>query len=68
MMENNIQRNGEAETPRGPPPVPIAKTAPSVINNMNATPAVKKDKRVYSSRFNISKDRELQPLPRLTGK
>lgn len=63
-MENNIQRNGEPETPKGPPPVPITKSTPSA-NNLGSN-SVKKDKRMNSSRFNISKNRELTPLPRLT--
>lgn len=65
-MENNIQRNGEPETPKGPPQVPITKSTPSA-NNLGSN-SVKKDKRMSSSRFNISKNRELAPLPRLTGK
>lgn len=64
-MENNIQRNGEPEPPKGPPPASIAKTAPSA-NNLGSNTA-KKDKRMNSSRFNISKNRELTPLLRLTG-
>lgn len=62
-MENNIQRNGEPE-PKGPPLAPIAKTTPA--NNLGSNTA-KKDKRMNSSRFNISKNRELTPLPRLAG-
>lgn len=65
-MENNIQRNGEVEPLKAPPPVPISKTTPSQ-NNLGANQP-KKDKRISSSRFNISKNRELAPLPRLTGK
>lgn len=65
-MENNIQRNGEPETAKGPPPVPIAKTNPT-SNNLGSN-TVKKDKRMNSSRFNISKNRELTPLSRLAGK
>lgn len=66
-MENNIQRNGngdEASTKdrQPPPPTPITK------NIQLSGQAVKKDKRVSSSRFNVSKNRELSPLPRLTGK
>lgn len=64
-MENNIQRNGEADPSKGPPPVPITKSAPSA-NNLGSN-NVKKDKRMNSSRFNISKNRELTTLPRLTG-
>ncbi|XP_031625807.1 serine/threonine-protein phosphatase 2A 56 kDa regulatory subunit delta isoform isoform X2 [Contarinia nasturtii] len=64
-MENNIQRNGEPE-PKGPPPVPITKTnATPTSNNLGSNNTVKKDKRMNSSRFNISKNRELIPLPRL---
>lgn len=65
-MENNIQRNGEPELPKGPPQVPITKSTPTA-NNLGSN-SVKKDKRMSSSRFNISKNRELTPLPRLTGK
>lgn len=70
-MENNIQRNGSGEADmdlmaKGPPPVPITKSTPSA-NNLGSN-NVKKDKRMNSSRFNISKNRELTPLPRLTGK
>lgn len=65
-MENNIQRNGEPEPAKGPPPVPITKSTPSA-NNLGSN-SVKKDKRMNSSRFNISKNRELTPLPRLAGK
>lgn len=64
-MENNIQRNGEMEPLKAPPPVPISKTTPSQ-NNLGANQS-KKDKRINSSRFNISKNRELASLPRLTG-
>ena len=65
-MENNIQRNGELEPAKGPPPVPIAKGNPTP-NNLGSNTA-KKDKRMNSSRFNISKNRELAPLSRLAGK
>lgn len=64
-MDNNIQRNGD-EAPKdrqAPPPVPIAKNA----TPLTATGA-KKEKRLNSSRFNISKNRELTPLLRLNGK
>lgn len=65
-MENSIQRNGETDpTAKNPPPVSIGKT-----NNTNANIVAnsgKKDKRINSSRFNISKNRELTPLLRLTG-
>lgn len=64
-MENNIQRNGEPEPSKGPPPVPITKSNPSA-NNLGSN-ITKKDKRMNSSRFNISKNRELTPLPRLAG-
>lgn len=63
-MENNIQRNGELD-PKGPPPTQISKTTP-LANNLGSNTA-KKDKRMNSSRFNISKNRELTPLPRLAG-
>lgn len=65
-MENNIQRNGEPEPPKGPPPAQLTKSNPSANNLGSST--VKKDKRMNSSRFNISKNRELAPLLRLTGK
>lgn len=43
---------------------------PTLINKIKfpGPPHVKKDKRQGSSRFNISKDRELQKLPLLKGK
>lgn len=44
-----------------PPPTPIAKNTQLSGQNM------KKEKRGSSSRFNVSKNRELTPLPRLTG-
>lgn len=52
---------------KAPPPVPIAKTQ-SQQNNLGGQNQIKKDKRANSSRFNISKNRELITLPRLTGK
>lgn len=45
-----------------PPPTPIGKNS-----QLSSGQILKKDKRVSSSRFNISKNRELTPLPRLTG-
>lgn len=46
-----------------PPQTTIAKGSASLT-----TPLVKKEKRQTSSRFNISKNRELSALPRLVGK
>lgn len=66
IMENIIQRNGEMEPNGGPPPVPITKIN-QTPNNLGSN-TMKKDKRMNSSRFNISKNRELTPLPRLAGK
>lgn len=45
-----------------PPPTQLSK-----IKSMAGTPHIKKDKRQNSSRFNISKNRELQKLPLLKG-
>ena len=45
-----------------PPPTQLLKSKP-----MPGVPNVKKDKRQNSSRFNISKNRELQKLPLLKG-
>lgn len=44
---------------------------PTLINKIKyqpGGPVIKKDKRQSSSRFNISKNRELQKLPLLSGK
>lgn len=63
-MDNNIQRNGD-DAPKdrqAPPPVPISKNTTPITGS-----AIKKDKRLNSSRFNISKNRELTPLLRLNG-
>lgn len=46
-----------------PPQTPLTK-----IKMSPAMPLVKKDKKQSSSRFNISKNRELQKLPALKGK
>uniref|UniRef100_A0A1B6C206 Uncharacterized protein n=1 Tax=Clastoptera arizonana TaxID=38151 RepID=A0A1B6C206_9HEMI len=47
-------------SPAGVPP-------PTQINKLKfGTPSLRKDKRQNSSRFNISKNRELQKLPQLT--
>lgn len=42
---------------------------PAQINKIHATgPNIKKDKRQNSSRFNVTKNRELQKLPLLKGR
>jgi len=46
-----------------PPPTQLSKIKP-----MAGAPQIKKDKRQNSSRFNITKNRELQKLPLLKGK
>ena len=49
--------------PNIPPP-------PTLINKTKyqpGAPVIKKDKRQSSSRFNVSKNRELQKLPQLSG-
>lgn len=66
-MENNIQRNGEPE-PTGPLPASITNKTTPTTNNLGSNNTAKKDKRMNSSRFNISKNRELTPLLRLTGR
>jgi len=54
----------------GGPPVGNAPPPPTLINKIKyqpGGPVIKKDKRQSSSRFNISKNRELQKLPLLSG-
>ncbi|KYQ60687.1 Serine/threonine-protein phosphatase 2A 56 kDa regulatory subunit delta isoform [Trachymyrmex zeteki] len=54
----------------GGPPVGNAPPPPTLINKIkyqSGGPVIKKDKRQSSSRFNISKNRELQKLPLLSG-
>ncbi|KYN42767.1 Serine/threonine-protein phosphatase 2A 56 kDa regulatory subunit delta isoform, partial [Trachymyrmex septentrionalis] len=53
----------------GGPPVGNAPPPPTLINKIKyqpGGPVIKKDKRQSSSRFNISKNRELQKLPLLS--
>lgn len=55
----------------GGPPGANAPPPPTLINKIKyqpGGPVIKKDKRQSSSRFNISKNRELQKLPLLSGK
>lgn len=54
--------NANAADPNHPPPTAIAKI------KYTGPPHIKKDKRQNSSRFNISKNRELQKLPLLKGR
>lgn len=54
----------------GGPPAGSAPPPPTLINKIKyqpGGPVIKKDKRQSSSRFNISKNRELQKLPLLSG-
>lgn len=54
----------------GGPPAGNAPPPPTLINKIKyqpGGPVIKKDKRQSSSRFNISKNRELQKLPLLSG-
>lgn len=60
----------QANKVTGGPPVGNAPPPPTLINKIKyqpGGPVIKKDKRQSSSRFNISKNRELQKLPLLTG-
>lgn len=55
----------------GGPPAGNAPPPPTLINKIKyqpGGPVIKKDKRQSSSRFNISKNRELQKLPLLSGR
>ncbi|XP_076294062.1 serine/threonine-protein phosphatase 2A 56 kDa regulatory subunit gamma isoform-like isoform X2 [Lasioglossum baleicum] len=59
----------EAIKVAGGPPVTSAPPPPTLINKIKyqpGGPVIKKDKRQSSSRFNISKNRELQKLPLLS--
>lgn len=61
----------QANKMTGGPPVGNAPPPPTLINKIKyqpGGPVIKKDKRQSSSRFNISKNRELQKLPLLSGK
>ncbi|KAH0568436.1 hypothetical protein KQX54_020870 [Cotesia glomerata] len=54
----------------GGPPGGSTPPPPTLINKMKyqpGGPVIKKDKRQNSSRFNISKNRELQKLPFIAG-
>lgn len=55
------KKPGKIPPPEHPPPAQINKM------NFTGTPTIKKDKRQNSSRFNITKNRELQKLPLLKG-
>jgi len=60
----------QASKVTGGPPVGNAPPPPTLINKIKyqpGGPVIKKDKRQSSSRFNISKNRELQKLPLLSG-
>ncbi|XP_076179691.1 serine/threonine-protein phosphatase 2A 56 kDa regulatory subunit gamma isoform isoform X1 [Ptiloglossa arizonensis] len=59
----------EANKVAGAPPATNAPPPPTLINKIKyqpGGPVIKKDKRQSSSRFNISKNRELQKLPLLS--
>ncbi|KAL9873315.1 protein phosphatase regulatory B subunit well-rounded isoform 2-T5 [Glossina fuscipes fuscipes] len=57
-------KENKSTPPRdAPPPTPITKGI-----NLSATPIVKKEKRQISSRYNVSKNCELTPLPPLNEK
>lgn len=57
--DNEKKKPGKIPPPEHPPPAQINKM------NFTGTPTIKKDKRQNSSRFNITKNRELQKLPLL---
>ncbi|XP_017885583.1 serine/threonine-protein phosphatase 2A 56 kDa regulatory subunit gamma isoform-like isoform X2 [Ceratina calcarata] len=63
------ETSDEANKVAGGPPVTSAPPPPTLINKIKyqpGGPVIKKDKRQSSSRFNISKNRELQKLPLLS--
>ncbi|KAL3873411.1 hypothetical protein ACJMK2_036534 [Sinanodonta woodiana] len=59
-IENEVKKKPSPNTESHPPPAQINK-----IKLNSGSPHVKKDKRQNSSRFNITKNRELQKLPLL---
>jgi len=72
-----IKTNANSTQPQPAPQQPQQQLSPGAnvppptqINKMKypGPPHIKKDKRQSSSRFNISKNRELQKLPLLKGK
>ncbi|XP_006559894.1 serine/threonine-protein phosphatase 2A 56 kDa regulatory subunit gamma isoform isoform X2 [Apis cerana] len=65
----DVETNDETNKVAGGPPVTTAPPPPTLINKIKYQPGgpiIKKDKRQSSSRFNISKNRELQKLPLLS--
>ncbi|KAK1130501.1 Serine/threonine-protein phosphatase 2A 56 kDa regulatory subunit delta isoform [Melipona bicolor] len=63
------ETSDEANKIAGGPPATAAPPPPTLINKIKyqpGGPVIKKDKRQSSSRFNISKNRELQKLPLLS--
>ena len=56
------RKSNSGDAPSHPPPTQLTKIKP-----MAGTPQIKKDKRQNSSRFNITKNRELQKLGLLKG-
>lgn len=58
--ENEKRKNSTGTTDNHPPQTQLTKIKP-----MAGTPHIKKDKRQNSSRFNVTKNRELQKLPLL---
>ncbi|KAL2735474.1 serine/threonine-protein phosphatase 2A 56 kDa regulatory subunit gamma isoform-like isoform X3 [Vespula squamosa] len=66
----NEQHDRHTNKVSGGPPHGNASPPPTLINKVKyqpGGPVIKKDKRQSSSRFNISKNRELQKLPLLAG-
>ena len=57
------RKNSTGTTDNHPPQTQLTKIKP-----MAGTPHIKKDKRQNSSRFNVTKNRELQKLPLLKGR
>ncbi|KZC12639.1 Serine/threonine-protein phosphatase 2A 56 kDa regulatory subunit delta isoform [Dufourea novaeangliae] len=65
----NFSHGSQALTQPGGPPMTSAPPPPTLINKIKyqpGGPVIKKDKRQSSSRFNITKNRELQKLPLLS--
>ncbi|KAJ3648246.1 hypothetical protein Zmor_020064 [Zophobas morio] len=63
--ENNHAEAKNNSVANAPPPTPLNKT--KLTTGTVQGPMIKKDKRHSSSRFNITKNRELEMLPSLKG-
>ncbi len=61
VLQGTDNKNNNEDS-KAPPPTPFNKI------KYSGPPYLKKDKRQSSSRFNVSKNRELKALPQLKGK